>query len=187
LIKQAAKYAYDTQCVPILINQIRDDAAGQYVIEKAPGGHAKDHFATLRIHLKSSNKDAPKGKIDGEDTQLGFRVNAKIVKNKVGAPRRVAGWNYWNFPSPDGVLGIDTFQDTVDVALRMGIFERAGAWYRHELFPDGKLNGGVAVTSFLRNHPDVMEQLKRDLVIKAYHKEGNVMEEEREVLADVVA
>lgn len=186
LIKQAAKYAYDTQCVPILLNQIRDDAAGQYVIEKAPGGHAKDHFATLRIHLKPSNKDAPKGKIDGEDIQIGFRVNAKIMKNKVGAPRRVAGWNYWNYPSPAGVLGIDTFQDTVDVALRSGAFERRGAWYYSDLFPDGKLNGGVAVTDFLRENEDVMDDVRRSLVMQAYNKEGNIMEEEREVLVDIV-
>lgn len=187
LVKQAAKYAYDTKCVPFLINQIRDDAAGQYILEKAPGGHAKDHFATLRVHLKPSNKDAPKGKIDGEDIQIGFRVNAKIVKNKVGAPRRVAGWNYWNFPSPNGVVGIDTFQDTVDVALRAGMFDRRGAWYYSDLFPDGKLNGGVAVTNFLRDNADVMEDVRRKLVMQAYNTQGNIMEEEREVLTDVTA
>lgn len=187
LIKQAAHYAYDTECVPIFLNQIRDDAAGTYILEKAPGGHAKDHFATLRIHLKPSNKDAPKGKIDSEDIQIGFRVNAKIVKNKVGSPRRAAGWNYWNFPSPNGVIGIDTFQDTVDVALRQGMFERRGAWYYSDLFPDGKLNGGVAVTDFLRTNDDVMEEVRRKLVMDAYQKQGNIMEaEEREVLADVV-
>lgn len=186
LIKQAAHYAYDTGCVPMFINQIRDDAAGQYIQEKAPGGHAKDHFATLRVHLKPSNKDAPKSKIDGEDIQIGFRVNAKIVKNKVSSPRRVAGWNYWNYPSPNGVVGIDTFQDTVDVALRMGVFERRGAWYYNDLFPDGKLNGGVAVTDFLRGNIDVMEDVRRTLVMKAYNKEGNIMEEEREVLVDAV-
>lgn len=191
LIKQAAKYAYDKECVPMLLNQIRDDAAGNYVIEKAPGGHAKDHFATLRIHLKTANADFKKqsgavGNVNGEDIQKGFRVNARIVKNKVGAPRRGAGWNYWNYPSPHGVIGIDTFQDTVDVALRMGAIQRAGAWYRHDTFPDGKLNGGQAVSDFLRDHPDAMEQMRRDLVIKAYNSEGSIMDEGREVLADAV-
>lgn len=186
LIKQAAHYAYEKQCIPIMLNQIRDDAAGQYIIEKAPGGHAKDHFATLRVHLKGSNRDAPKGKIDGEDTQLGFRVNARIVKNKVGAPRRTAGWNYWNFPSPDGVVGIDTFQDAVDCALRFGAFKKAGAWYYHDDFPTGKLNGGVAVTSFLREHPDMLEDIRRDLVMQAYKSQGNVMDEP-EVLSDAVS
>jgi len=190
LIKQAAWYAYDKKCVPIMLNQIRDDAAGQYIIEKAPGGHAKDHFATLRVHLKTSTADFKKtygtgatAKVDGDDVVAGFRVNATIVKNKVGAPRRKAGWNYWNYQSPDGVVGIDTFQSLVDAALQGGAFERAGAWYRHPSFPDGKLNGGVAVTTFLKNHPDVMEEVRRDLVMRAYSNQGNVMEE-REVLAD---
>lgn len=193
LIKQAAKYAYDTQCVPLLLNQIRDDAAGTYVLEKAPGGHAKDHFATLRIHLKTANADFKKipgaiGDIDGLDVQKGFRVNARIVKNKVGSPRRGAGWNYWNYASPNGVLGIDTFQDTVDVALRMGAVAKAGSWYRHEEFPDGRLQGGLAVTEFLRDNPDVMNDIKKDLVMRAYNKVGNIMDEEKsnEVLTDVV-
>lgn len=184
LIKQAAHYAYENNCVPILLNQIRDDAAGQYILEKAPGGHAKDHFATLRVHLKTSNRDAPKDKIDGEDIQIGFRVNSTIVKNKVGAPRRKAGWNYWNFPSPDGVVGIDVFQDAVDCALRQGVFRKAGAWYYHDAFPDGKLNGGVAVSKFMRENPSLMAQIRKDLVMQAFNSFGNVMEEERETLAE---
>jgi len=195
LIKQAAHFAYDKQCIPIMLNQIRDDAAGQYVIEKAPGGRAKDHFATLRVHLKSSPADFKKTmgagatiKVDGEDVVAGFRVNATIVKNKVGSPRRKAGWNYWNYKSPAGVLGIDTFQATVDAALQSGVFEKAGAWYRHDVFPGGKLNGGVAVTNFLRENPSVMEQLRRGLVMQAYSDRGSVMEEPvRETLADALA
>jgi recombination protein RecA len=190
LIKQTATYAYDKQCVGLILNQIRDDAAGNYVIEKAPGGHAKNHFATLRVHLKTSVKDWKQVDIgDGSEhkEREGFRVNAKVVKNKVGAPRRSAGWNYWNYPSPDGVLGIDTFQDTVDVALRRNVFEKRGAWYYNDAFPKGQLNGGPAVTAFLRENPAVMEDVRRKLVMSAYKNEGNVMEEEpREVLADAV-
>lgn len=190
LIKQAAHYAYDKQCVPIMLNQIRDDAAGQYVIEKAPGGRAKDHFATLRVHLKSSPADfkntfkaAGTVKVDGEDVVAGFRVNSTIVKNKVGSPRRKAGWNYWNYTSPNGVLGIDTFQATVDAALQGGFFEKTGNWYLHDSFPGGKLNGGNQVVTFLRNTPDVMEDVRRGLVMQAYNTKGNIMEE-RETLAD---
>lgn len=193
LIKQAAYYAADKECVPIMLNQIRDQEAGNYVVEKAPGGHAKDHFATLRVHLKTSQADFKKGAGSiikdrgGEDLVSGFRVNATIIKNKVGAPRRKAGWNYWNYPSPNGVVGIDTFQSLVDAALQGELFERAGAWYRHDAFPDGKLNGGVAVTNFLRENPTVMEEIRRELVMKAFKTKGNIMEVgEREVLADVV-
>lgn len=183
LIKQAAAYAYDKQCIPIMLNQIRDDAAGQYIVEKAPGGRAKDHFATLRVHLKSSPADFKKSmgtgaivKMDGEDIVAGFRVNATIVKNKVGSPRRKAGWNYWNYPSPNGVLGIDTFQATVDAALQGGAIEKAGSWFNHEAFPGGKLQGGAKVVEFLRDHPDVMEDVRKKLVMKAYNERGNLME-----------
>lgn len=189
LIKQAAKYAYDTQCVPILLNQIRDDSVGNYVVEKAPGGHAKDHFATLRIHLKTSVADFKKTttggiiKVDGDDVVAGFRVNATIVKNKVGAPRRKAYWNYWNYRSPEGVLGIDTFGATVDTALQRGLFEKSGSWFKNDMFPDGKLQGGPAVVQFLRDYPDKVEELRQQLVLDAWNTEGSVMQEEEEVSA----
>ena len=195
LIKQAARFAYDTQCVPIMLNQIRDEAAGNYVLEKAPGGHAKDHFATLRIHLKTSTADFKRTmgtgaliNMDGEEIVAGFRVNSTIVKNKVGAPRRKAGWNYWNYKSPHGVLGIDTFQNTVDVALQRGALEKRGSWFVHEAFPDGKLQGQPAVSAFLRDNPAVMDELRQKLVLDAFNGDGDMMEEEpREVLADTVS
>jgi recombination protein RecA len=183
LIKQAAEYAYNTQCVPILLNQIRDDAAGNYVLEKAPGGHAKDHFATIRLHLKPSFAQISEVKVEGGDeVKPYFRVTARVVKNKVGQPRRAAGWNFWNYPSPNGVVGIDTFQDTVDTALRWGVFEQAGAWYRSDLFPDGKLQGGAAVVNFLRENPQLMEEVRQKLVAKAYTKQTT----EKETLVDAV-
>lgn len=188
LIKQAAKYAYDTQSVPILLNQIRDATAGNYVIEKSPGGHAKDHFATLRVHLKTSFVNWKKIKVDDHDEYPGFRVNARIVKNKVGTPRRNAGWNYWNYPSPAGVIGIDTFQDFIDVALRQNVFKSNGAWYYHDEFPGGKLNGGQKVIDFLRGNPTLTKEVRSQLVINAYNKMGNVMDDEpeREVLTDAL-
>lgn len=195
LIKQAAKFAWEKQCVPIMLNQIRDDQVGNYTMEKAPGGHAKDHFATLRIHLKTSPADFKRSmgtgatiKMDGEDIVAGFRVNSTIIKNKVGAPRRRAGWNYWNYPSPHGVLGIDTFQNTVDVALQRGAIEKRGGWYYHDEFPDGKLNGGPAVTNFLRENEPVMQDIRQVLVLDAYRNDGDVMQDDaREVLADTVS
>jgi recombination protein RecA len=169
MIKQASKYLYDQQAVALILNQVRADADNPYV-DKAPGGYAKDHGTTIRVLLKSSNKDTVKKKVNGEDIQVMFRVNAQIVKNRVSAPRRRAGWNFWNYESPTGVIGIDKFQDAVDTALNMEIFERAGAWYRHDKFPDGKLNGGAAVSEFLRSNPDAMEEIRREMVLKQFNE-----------------
>jgi recombination protein RecA len=187
LIKQTAKYAYDTQCIPILLNQIRDDTVGTYVVAKAPGGHAKDHFATLRIQLRTSVADFKKTttggiiKVDGDDVIAGFRVNATIVKNKVGSPRRKAYWNYWNYKSPEGIIGIDTVGAVIDTALQRGLFEKKGSWYMHDSFPEGKLQGGAAVVNFLRNNDQKVEELRRALVLDAWNTEGSVMQEEEEV------
>lgn len=178
LVKQSAKYAQERECVPIFLNHIRDQEAGNFTLEKAPGGHAKDHFATLRVHLKTTDFKMAKGKVDGEEIKLNFRVTARMVKNKVGAPHRVAGWNYWNYPSPEGVVGIDHFQDYMDMVLRTNQLAKDGSWYKHELFPDGKLQGGPAAIEFFKKNPEAAEELRRKMVMDSYNAIGNIMEEE---------
>jgi hypothetical protein len=104
----------------------------------------------------------------------------------VGSPRRKAGWNFWNYPSPEGVIGIDAFGSTIDTALQKGLFQKSGNWYVHPEFPGGKLNGGAQVKSFLRENPDLAEAIRRDLVMREFNKVGNIMEA-KETLADVAS
>jgi recombination protein RecA len=179
MIKQAARYARKTDCVPILLNQIRDQQAGTFTLEKAPGGHAKDHFATLRLHLKP-NKGDFKGKlidVDNFKVDAGYRVRAQLVKSKVGSPRRSAGWNFWNYETPENEYGFDRVQDIIDTSLQSGAIRKSGAWLYHDDFPDGKLQGKPALKEFILKEPKVIETLRRDMVTKAYNTIGNVMDD----------
>ncbi len=193
MIKQAAQYARKTECVPILLNQIRDQQAGTFTLEKAPGGHAKDHFATLRVHLKPNKQDF-KGelvKVDNFKVDAGYRVRAQLVKSKVGSPRRSAGWNFWNYETAGHRYGFDRFQDILDTSLQTGVIQQGGAWFRHPDFPDGKLQGKDKVIEFLQANPDKIEELRRNMVLAAYNTAGNIMEETSNGVAhdafDVVA
>lgn len=168
LAKNAAFRAQESQNVPIILNQVRDEQFGNLVGEKAPGGKAKEHMATLRINLKRGS-DKKLDKVNGNEIEVMRRINANVVKNKVSAPHQKTGWNFWNYPAPDGTIGIDIIQNTIDAALQFRSIESAGAWYRHEAFPGGKLQGQNEVAKFLKGNPDVLEQIRREFIMTVYN------------------
>lgn len=178
MAKQALLHGSQNQCAVILLNHIRDGMAGQYVIEKAPGGNAKELLATLRIHLKAAGGTGSKieGEYEGEKIQVMQRITAKIAKNKVGVPRRSTGWNFWNVESPEGVIGIDVIQDIIDVSLQRGFIERGGSIYKHEAFPEGKIKGKDETKEWLREHRDVVESLRREMVMQSFNDNSQVRE-----------
>lgn len=181
LVKNASFYAQRNGNVPIILNQVRDEAVSMFTIEKAPGGRAKEHMATLRINLKRSS-DKKMDKINGYDTEVMRRINAKVVKNKVGSPNKTVGWNFWNYPSPDGVIGIDILQNAIDSALQFRTIEQGGSWYKHESFPDGKLQGQESVSAFLKENPAILEEIRREFVMSVFNSPDT--DRQREVLTD---
>lgn len=88
LIKQAMNYCNGrndrgTWTVPIFLNQIRDDMAGTYVVEKAPGGRAKEHGATLRLNLKATKTGwSASHQIGGEKIFPGFTVELPLSRTR---------------------------------------------------------------------------------------------------------
>jgi recombination protein RecA len=151
----------------VFINQVRDrQVPGKMVVvEDTPGGHALKHASAMMIHLKNG-PDKVDEMIEGEKVEIMRRVNAKVVKNKVAAAGKSAGYNFWKYPSDTGVIGIDTEQSLVDMALSTGIIERRGAWFYHSTFPGGQLNGATAVQEFLTLNSNAREQVKTDFLSK---------------------
>ena len=177
LAKNAAVYANKAQNVPIILNQVRDEQAGTFTVEKAPGGRAKEHMATLRINLKRGS-DKRMDKINGQDIEVMRRITAQVVKNKVSAPHQKTGWNFWNYPAADGTIGIDIVQNAIDAALQFRSIESAGTWFKHGLFPGGKLQGQGQVAEFLKSNPDALEQIRREFIMTVYNSvdEKNIRE-----------
>ena len=195
MVKQAAGFARQTNTVALLLNQIRDESVNigpkLITLEKAPGGHAKAHFATMRLHLKP-RKTGTTVKIDGDKIDPGFRVEAKFVKNKVGNPRRTAGWNFWNYEVDGNEYGFDRVQDVLDTSLQHRLIEQSGGWFKHPDFPNGKLQGKAAVKAYILENPDSIEDFRRKIVISAFNgvEVGASSEGDQEILdveSDVVA
>jgi recombination protein RecA len=128
----AAKY----RCLTIGINQVRDDMKG-YNRVITPGGRAWKFHVVLRILLKRTGEKAIQ-KINGEDWQIGYEISAKLIKNGLAPPFRVATYWFYNVATDRYGFGIDTLEEIVRLGLVVGVIDRRGGWYHHPCFPDHK-------------------------------------------------
>lgn len=96
--------------------------------ETTPGGLALKFYASVRINL------ARTAQIKSGDEIIGNRVKAKIVKNKVAAPFKVAEFDiYYN-------EGISVSADILRVGLLNGVIKQSG-----NTFSFGEIKLGVGV------------------------------------------
>jgi len=117
---------YGVNC--FYLNQLRADMDG-YNRPMTPGGHAVKHAMSVRLYLRPGS-DKYFDKVNGENTQVGFPVVMKTVKNSYGPPFR-EGWTDF-YSQPNVFLdhpGIDTRRDLARMGILLGVVARGGAWF----------------------------------------------------------
>ena len=150
----------------VFINQLREKIGVMFGSpETTPGGRALKFYSSVRIDVRRI--EAIK---QGTDN-VGNRVRAKIVKNKVAPPFRVA-----EFDIMFGE-GISREGSLLDVAVEEGIVRKAGAWYTYD--GDQLGQGRERAKDFLRTSPEIAMQLQ-DRVLRAV----GVIEDEPEAGAE---
>jgi recombination protein RecA len=87
--------------------------------ETTTGGNALKFYASIRLDIRRTEKITV-----GEEV-MGHVVRVKVVKNKVAPPFREALFDMINGK------GIDRNSSLVDAALKHGVLERSGAWYKY--------------------------------------------------------
>ena len=104
----------------VFINQIREKIGISYGSpEVTPGGRALKFYSSVRIDLRRSESLKQGSEI------IGSRVRARIVKNKVAAPFRVAEFDImFN-------QGISKMGDLLDIGVKEGIIKKAGSFYSY--------------------------------------------------------
>ncbi|MBT8165729.1 MAG: recombinase RecA [Acidimicrobiia bacterium] len=131
----------------IFINQLREKIGVMFGSpETTPGGRALKFYASTRIDIRRIESIK-----DGSDF-TGNRVKAKIVKNKVAPPFKIA-----EFDIMFG-RGISREGSLIDVAVEHDIVRKSGAWYTYE--GDQLGQGREKAKLFLQENPDVAIQLQ---------------------------
>ena len=134
-----------TTCV--FINQLREKIGVMFGSpETTPGGRALKFYASVRIDVRriEAIKDG------GEN--VGNRVRAKVAKNKMAPPFRLA-----EFDIMFGE-GISREGSLLDVAVDLGVVKKSGAWFTYEKDQLGQ--GRENSKRFLRENPEVAMQLQ---------------------------
>ena len=115
--------------------------------ETTPGGMALKFYSSVRINLRRT------AQIKQGDSIIGNRVKAKIVKNKVAPPFKVAEFDiYYN-------EGISYAADLLNVGIKQGIVKKAGSWYQ---YGENKLGQGIeGAKTFLKENPKIIEEIRK--------------------------
>ena len=131
----------------VFINQLREKIGVMFGSpETTPGGRALKFYSSVRIDVRRIES------IKQGTDNVGNRVRAKIVKNKVAPPFRLA-----EFDIMFGE-GISREGSLLDVAVEHGVVKKAGAWYTFDSDQLGQ--GRERAKEFLRENPEVAMQLQ---------------------------
>ncbi|MCR5228958.1 MAG: recombinase RecA [Solobacterium sp.] len=146
-----------SNCTAIFINQLREKVGIMFGNpETTPGGRALKFYASVRL-------DVRKGELlkNGQDA-YGNVVKIKVVKNKVAPPFRTATVNMLY---GEGITHVD---EIINLAVENDIIDKAGAWFSYKGEKIGQ--GFAAVREYLKNHPEVDEEVTAALKEKLFPK-----------------
>jgi recombination protein RecA len=137
-----------TGTVAIFTNQLREKIGVMFGNpETTPGGRALKFYSSIRLDIRRI--ETLKEGVEA----IGNRVRVKVVKNKVAPPFKQA-----EFDIIYGE-GISWEGSVLDVALEQKLVQKSGSYFSYgdERLGQGRQNA----TAFLREHPDVTENVVR--------------------------
>jgi recombination protein RecA len=137
---------FDTTAM--FINQLREKIGIMFGNpETTTGGRALKFYSSVRLDVRKIDNLK-----DGTDV-VGSRVRAKVVKNKLAPPFRLAEFDilYGKGISKEGSL--------IDVGVDLEMVKKSGAWFTYEGEQLGQ--GRENARQFLIEHADVAREIER--------------------------
>lgn len=160
--KRAVGRCQRTKCTLIGLNQLRDKIGSMYGGTDTTGGRAWKHNCSVRLEFRmgkfidEKNRDLTRG----AENPAGNIVMVSMTKNKTCAPDRRIGFYTLKYFD-----GIDYISDLIEVAIRCGIIEKAGAWFTilnpttGEIIAE-KIQGQANVQKLLEDDEDTLSTVE---------------------------
>jgi len=142
-----------SNCTVVFINQIREKIGVMFGSpETTPGGRALKFYSSVRIDIRriSSIKEG--------EVNVGNRVRARVVKNKVAPPFRDTEFDIM-FDE-----GISIAGDLVDMAVTDGVIQKSGAWFSYGEMRVGQ--GRENAKQFIKDNPDLAAEIREKILDK---------------------
>jgi len=137
-------------CLAIFINQIRMKIGVMFGNpETTTGGNALKFYASVRLDIRRT------GSIKDGDEVVGNETRVKVVKNKVSPPFKQA-----EFQIMYG-SGIYRLGEVIDLGVKLGLVQKAGAWYSYngDKIGQGKANAA----KYLEEHMDIANEIESNI------------------------
>ncbi len=136
-----------TNCSVIFINQIREKIGVMFGNpETTTGGRALKFYASVRMEVRRTESLKQGGEV------VGNHVRVKVVKNKIAPPFKEA-----EFDIMFG-KGISSEGDILDLAAKVNIIEKSGAWYAYQGARIGQ--GRENAKAYLQENPAVCLEIE---------------------------
>ncbi|MGB0468477.1 MAG: recombinase RecA [Pontibacterium sp.] len=140
----------NANCLMVFINQIRMKIGVMFGSpETTTGGNALKFYSSVRLDIRRT------GAVKQGDEIVGNETRVKVVKNKVSPPFKQA-----EFQIMYG-QGIYHMGEVIDLGVKQGLIDKAGAWYAYK---GDKIGQGKAnAAKYLEEHADIAQEIELEI------------------------
>ncbi|MBI4570705.1 MAG: recombinase RecA, partial [Chloroflexi bacterium] len=137
----------------VFINQLREKIGIVFGNpETTPGGRALKFYSSVRIDIRRIES------IKQGQVVVGNRVRAKVVKNKVAAPFRMAEFDIM---FNGAQVGISHEGDLIDLGVELAVVKKQGAFFSYGELRLGQ--GRETAKAYLRDNPALVAEIEREV------------------------
>ncbi|MCK7595658.1 recombinase RecA [Microbulbifer sp. CAU 1566] len=161
----------NTNTLCVFINQIRMKIGVMFGSpETTTGGNALKFYSSVRLDIRRI------GSVKEGDEVVGNETRVKVVKNKVAPP-----FKQTEFQIMYG-QGINLLGEIVDYGVKLGLIDKAGAWYSYK---GDKIGQGKAnAVKFLKENTDIRNEIEGQLRAQLLEDAAPAQPEELEAAED---
>lgn len=140
----------NANCLVIFINQIRMKIGVMFGNpETTTGGNALKFYSSVRLDIRRI------GAVKDGDEVVGSETRVKVVKNKVAPP-----FTQTEFQILYG-KGINRYGEVIDLGVKLGLVDKAGAWYSYQGNKIGQGKNNVA--KYLEENQEIAQTIESQI------------------------
>ena len=161
-----------SKALVIFINQIRQKIGVMFGNpETTTGGNALKFYSSIRMDIRRI------GPIKDKDEIVGNQTRVKVVKNKLAPPFKIVEFDIMYNE------GISKTGEILDLAVKIDIVEKSGAWYSYdgERIGQGRENAKI----YLKENPDIALEIENKIRSEKDQKDEEVQEDNERDSQDV--
>jgi len=173
-LRRLAPLADEVNCLLIFINQLRMKIGTYGDPSTTTGGEALGFYSSGRIFVRGPEAKARRIVDPVTGDVIGHTTEFEMIKNKLAPPFKKSTVNLIYGK------GYDLYTELVDLAVSVGIIDKAGSWYKYKNESIGHGSNGVVI--YLKENKEIHDEIRKEVleilgINKIYEEQINNVEE----------